>query len=136
MAEAADRDSIARQWITSFADVFETGMPYFEAALARWGSETWAATATFLGLLARLPDSHIVRKYGTEAAEAVRREAARASARLDASIDPEQLAPELLAWDADLKRRGLNPGTSADLTVAAIFARRLRNALRRRPFAG
>ena len=56
--------------------------------------------------------------------------------RLDASADPERLAPELLAWDADLKQRGLNPGTSADLTVAAIFARRLRNALRHPGFAG
>jgi triphosphoribosyl-dephospho-CoA synthase len=136
MAEAAERDSIARQWVTDFADVFEAGVPAFETALTRWDRETWAATATFLSLLARLPDSHIVRKYGPETAETVRGEAARALARLDASADPEQLAPDLLAWDADLKRRGLNPGTSADLTVAVIFARRLRTALRCPPFAG
>ena len=88
------------------------------------------------GLLARLPDSHVLRKYGAEAAETVRREAARALARLDAGTDPEQLVPELLAWDAALKRRGLNPGTSADLTVAVIFAWRLRNGLRHPAFAG
>jgi triphosphoribosyl-dephospho-CoA synthase len=39
------------------------------------------------------------------------------------------LLPELLAWDAELKREGINPGTSADLTVATLFARRVRNIL-------
>jgi triphosphoribosyl-dephospho-CoA synthase len=28
----------------------------------------------------------------------------------------------LLSWDAALKSRGINPGTSADLTVATLFA--------------
>jgi triphosphoribosyl-dephospho-CoA synthase len=28
----------------------------------------------------------------------------------------------LLGWDAALKSRGINPGTSADLTVATLFA--------------
>jgi triphosphoribosyl-dephospho-CoA synthetase len=32
---------------------------------------------------------------------------------------------DLITFDADLKRRGLNPGASADLTVAVLFARRL-----------
>ena len=31
----------------------------------------------------------------------------------------------LLRWDAALKARGINPGTSADLTVATLFASRL-----------
>jgi triphosphoribosyl-dephospho-CoA synthase len=33
--------------------------------------------------------------------------------------------PPLAAFDASLKARGLNPGTSADLTVATLFAERL-----------
>jgi triphosphoribosyl-dephospho-CoA synthase len=136
MAEAAPRDSIARQWTTGFADVLDAGLPAFDAALARWGEETWAATDAYLRFLAILPDSHVARKHGTESAEAVRREAAAVLARLDATAEPQTLAPGLLAWDADLKRRGLNPGTSADLTVATIFAWHLRNALRRGGIAG
>jgi triphosphoribosyl-dephospho-CoA synthase len=31
----------------------------------------------------------------------------------------------LLSWDAALKTRGINPGTSADLTVATLFASNL-----------
>jgi triphosphoribosyl-dephospho-CoA synthase len=37
--------------------------------------------------------------------------------------------PDLLRWDAALKQRGINPGTSADLTVATLFAHRLRSIL-------
>lgn len=136
MAEAAHRDSIARQWVTGFADVFDAGLPAYDDALARWGREGWAATAAYLGFLATVPDSHVARKYGAETAEAVRHEAAAALARLDTAAEPEAAVPGLLAWDADLKRRGLNPGTSADLTVATIFAWQLRSGLRHGDFAG
>ena len=136
MAEAAGRDSIARQWVTGFAEVFEAGMPAIDAALARWGSEGWAVTDAYLRLLARLPDSHIARKHGIGAANAVRHEAEAMLARLDAVPNPEHIVPVLMAWDTDLKRRGLNPGTSADLTVATIFAQRLRGGLQAPGFAG
>jgi triphosphoribosyl-dephospho-CoA synthase len=33
----------------------------------------------------------------------------------------------LLSWDAELKKQGINPGTSADLTVATILANSLMN---------
>ena len=39
-----------------------------------------------------------------------------------AARDPEGIADGLLGWDAALKARGINPGTSADLTVATVFA--------------
>ena len=136
MEEAAARDSVARQWTTGFADVFEGGFSAFDAALTRWKSETWAVTDTYLRFLARLPDSHIARRHGTIMADAVRREGEAVLARFDASGHPETLAPDLLAWDAALKRRGLNPGTSADLTVATIFARRLGAVLQPGMFAG
>lgn len=136
MAEASGRDAIARQWTTRFADVFDRGVPGFEAALARWRAEAWAATETYLRFLAAIPDSHVSRKYGIGAAADVQAEAAGAFSRLDACSDPEALVPALLAWDAELKRRRINPGTSADLTVATIFAWRLRNVLRQPGFAG
>ncbi|HEU01488.1 MAG TPA: triphosphoribosyl-dephospho-CoA synthase, partial [Aurantimonas coralicida] len=36
----------------------------------------------------------------------------------------------LLGFDAELKREGINPGTSADLTVASLFAMNLAEAVR------
>jgi triphosphoribosyl-dephospho-CoA synthase len=46
--------------------------------------------------------------------------------------DPAGVVGELLVWDADLKARGINPGTTADLTVATSFGIRLQSVL---PFA-
>jgi triphosphoribosyl-dephospho-CoA synthase len=42
---------------------------------------------------------------------------------------PAALRDDLLQWDARLKAQGINPGTSADLTVATVFAHRLRTIL-------
>ncbi len=121
MAEAAPRDLIARQWVTGLADIFDLGLP----ALATWGGRAWPALAPYFVFLSAFPDSHVARKHGAAAAEALRREAATWYPRLALTPDPRALLPALLAWDAELKRDGLNPGTSADLTVASLFAERL-----------
>ena len=39
-----------------------------------------------------------------------------------------RLQPALLAFDRELKQAGINPGTSADLTVASHFAAALLTA--------
>lgn len=129
MAEAADRDRIAHQFSTGFADIFDRGLDRLDAAARRWPDPRWATLAVYLGFLAAFPDSHIARKYGTVAAEAVRRGAAKFEHRLDAAEEPDVLLGELLVWDRELKAGGLNPGTTADLTVATLFARRLNEHL-------
>lgn len=129
MAEAAERDLVARQYTNDFADVFDLGLPRLEAMIAKHGEPTWAALAAYLGFLSAFPDSHIVRKRGAEAAATVRRDAVPLLARLQSAERPAQLLPDLLLWDAALKAAGINPGTSADLTVATLFAFRLRTVL-------
>jgi triphosphoribosyl-dephospho-CoA synthase len=122
MADAADRDRIARQYVTAYADVFERGLPLLAAAAAQRWEPAWSVCALYLGFLSAFPDSHVVRKYGLAVAEDVRGTATKFHAALQASRGPAQLREELSAWDADLKARGINPGTSADLTVATLFA--------------
>ena len=39
-----------------------------------------------------------------------------------ATENPKTCQSALLKFDADLKAQGLNPGTSADLTVASLLA--------------
>jgi triphosphoribosyl-dephospho-CoA synthase len=104
-------------------------MPAFRCALARWGDEAWAAAAAYLMFLGRFPDSHVERKFGPEAAEVLRRRAAPLAERLAAADRPAALADPLFAFDAELKAQGLNPGTSADLTVATLFAHHLEAGL-------
>lgn len=129
MAEAAARDRIALQYASGYRDVFETGVPELQAALGRYARlpnrEAWAASATYLAFLTRFPDSHILRKQGDAAAREVMKEAKDIHRVLAAAADPEETVPDLLAFDKTLKNRGLNPGTSADMTVASLLAVRL-----------
>jgi triphosphoribosyl-dephospho-CoA synthase len=125
MGEAADRDRIARQYVTAYDDVFALGLPALAAAGRRKSEARWSTLAVYLTFLAAIPDTHVARKFGLSVAEAVRREAARWRDSFMAARDPEGMSDELLAWDASLKARGINPGTSADLTVATLFASRL-----------
>ena len=36
--------------------------------------------------------------------------------------NPARMQKKLIDWDASLKKRKINPGTSADLTVATLLA--------------
>ncbi|WP_029558796.1 triphosphoribosyl-dephospho-CoA synthase [Xanthobacter sp. 91] len=117
MALAADRDTIARQYVTGYADLFALGVP----ALAVRPLERRRIEDAYLAFLATLPDSHIARKFGPEQAEVVRQEAVALRGGLS-GLSPAERHDALLAFDTSLKARGLNPGTSADLTVASIFA--------------
>ena len=130
MAEAAGRDAIALQYVTDFAAIFEAGVPTYAAALARGWAAPWAAAAVYLGFLAGMPDSHVLRKHGPVAAAKLQAEAASWPPRLASVAQPTDLAPALMAWDAALKRQDLNPGTSADLTVASVFTHMLQGDLR------
>jgi triphosphoribosyl-dephospho-CoA synthase len=125
MTEASGRDRVARQYATSFADIFEVGLPRLEAAVVQYADLRWAILATYLEFLSALPDTHIARKHGAPAADRVCDAAAALQRSLHATEHPETLLPGLLTWDAALKADGINPGTSADLTVATLFANRL-----------
>jgi len=129
MALAADRDSIARQYRDGYAELFELGVPPLAGVLldAPAGAGDTPAPAlaaavqrVFLAFLARFPDSHIVRKHGPAVAHTVMCSAQPWQARARAGVDLDA-DPGFAAWDLELKEAGLNPGTSADLTVAALF---------------
>jgi triphosphoribosyl-dephospho-CoA synthase len=129
MSAAANRDMVARQYATDFADIFDVGLPLFESVSQSKGEAKWATLAIFLGFLSAFPDSHIARKFGAETANCVQRAALNFAAMLQAAEQPNQVLPALLTWDAALKAKAINPGTTADLTVATLFAHRLRNIL-------
>jgi triphosphoribosyl-dephospho-CoA synthase len=109
MMAAAERDSVASEYVTDFALTFEVGLP----ALDRDLPVRDAIVQLHLRLLAHTPDTLIARKAGAEAAAQVS-EGAR-----------EVLAGRrtLESFDASLRAEGnrLNPGTTADLVTATVF---------------
>jgi triphosphoribosyl-dephospho-CoA synthase len=129
MQEAAGRDRIARQYVTSYDDVFVIGVPVLEATLSRGETGMWPTVFAFMAFLAGFPDSHVVRLHGAEIADRVREEAADILAALDAAVDEAARIALLMGFDRHLKARAINPGTSADLTVASLLVHSLRFAL-------
>jgi triphosphoribosyl-dephospho-CoA synthase len=122
MALAADRDRIARQYADGYDDVFDIGVRRLRGAHRAGETAEWAATCAYMDFLATFADSHIVRKLGADIAETVRGEAAALATRLGEAPRDERMIADLVAFDANLKSRGLNPGSSADLTVASLLA--------------
>jgi triphosphoribosyl-dephospho-CoA synthase len=121
MASAQYKDRIAWQYANAFADVLEFGLPHYNKAMRKWSNQAWATTALYLGFLTRQLDSHIIRKYGEALANQVMQEAIELQGLYWAADNPKLVQKHLLAWDAYLKARNINPGTSADLTVACIM---------------
>jgi len=126
MREARDRDQVAMQYANDYADIF-AGATRYRDTLQHWQRPAWATTAVFLGFLAEFEDTHLVRKFGHKIANEVREHAKLHQAVLLAQENPKTYQRALLDFDRELKSRGLNPGTSADLTVASLLAVELEN---------
>jgi triphosphoribosyl-dephospho-CoA synthase len=122
MMLAADRDLIARQYANGFREVFDDALPPLRDALALGLALETAIVATHLSLLSRHPDSLIFRKAGLECAREVSR---RAADVLSAGWPDRPAAVEMCTafddWLRDPSRR-YNPGTTADLVTAALYA--------------
>jgi triphosphoribosyl-dephospho-CoA synthase len=121
MRLAADRDRIAYQYVSGFADIFDLGLPAAEGAT----TPAEAAAKAYWRFLTTNADSHIARKHGMAKADGVKRLAQEIDRALARTPDGRARTLILLKLDARLKAERLNPGTSADLTVATLFARTL-----------
>lgn len=120
MAAAWSRDRIAAQYADGYRDVFDIGV-----ACARSLADADAvslAEAVYLEFLTAFPDSHILRKHDETLAAAVLAEAREVRRQVAGSSSAALRREHLFVFDARLKWQGINPGTSADLTVASLFA--------------
>ena len=113
MRLAADRDLVARQYANGYADLFHLALPALRSSLASGRPLEDAIIDAHLTVLARHPDTLILRKRGRLVAAEASRLAAQAlsSGALD-------------ALDTFLRsdRHALNPGATADLIAATLFA--------------
>jgi triphosphoribosyl-dephospho-CoA synthase len=122
MRLAAGRDLVARQYDNDYSDVFARTLPRLRHAIERgWPVET-AIIDAYLDFLAYRPDTLIARKRG----EATALEASNRANRvleLGWPGTPEGIQ-ELADFDAWLRLDGhaRNPGATADLITAALFA--------------
>jgi triphosphoribosyl-dephospho-CoA synthase len=121
MALAAERDSVAREYATDFATTFDVGVPALRAARRAGFGWTDATVEAFLRILATCPDTHIARKLGSDAALAVSRRARDVEEAGGVRTEAGRGALERLDVDLRDAANARNPGTTADLTCAALF---------------
>jgi triphosphoribosyl-dephospho-CoA synthase len=129
MAAAAERDTIASEYVSDYAVTFELGLPALTDALGDGLHARDATVEVALLLLAEVPDTLIARKRGAEAAARV---ATGAHHVLSAGGVRTSRGTEALAeFDASLRQDGnaLNPGTTADLATAVLFVALLEGVL-------
>jgi triphosphoribosyl-dephospho-CoA synthase len=129
MKLASGRDRIAYQYTVSFKDIFDFAIPRYYSGTSRWGDEAWAAVFVFSGLLEAIPDTHIERKFGNRFTRMVAERIAMVNQMLSQSDRPESAMQLLYEVDVEFKSSGVNPGTTADLTVACLLAVRLESLL-------
>jgi triphosphoribosyl-dephospho-CoA synthase len=107
MDESAAVDGVAAEWVDRFERTF---------AAAEWlradeGPVPDRAARAFLRLLADRPDTFVAKQRGEAAARAA---SERARAAREEEVEPARLAESFVA-------EGINPGTTADLTAAALY---------------
>jgi triphosphoribosyl-dephospho-CoA synthase len=121
MRLAALRDGIAREYASVFATTFETGAPSLERARRDGLSWDDAVVETFLVLLGAAPDTHVVRRAGAAIADDVSRRAREVLAAGGVRSKDGRRALDGMDQALRDERHSRNPGTTADLTAAAIF---------------
>lgn len=121
MSLAARRDRVAAQYVCGFSDVLDQGLSWLTSF---YDPDHWEQSIVrlHLKLMASYPDTLIARKCGWEIARESQRGALQVlSAGWPDSSDGHAQMAHFDAWlRADGHRR--NPGTTADLVSAVIFA--------------
>ncbi|MDG5818302.1 triphosphoribosyl-dephospho-CoA synthase [Natronococcus sp. A-GB7] len=113
MDRSVPGDDVAREWVTGFERSFAAA----ERLAAAEGPILERTAAVFLSLLAERPDTLVANRSG----EAV---AAEATERAAALVERDALETDRDAVEAfadELVDRGINPGTTADVTAAGLF---------------
>ncbi|MFA5332169.1 MAG: triphosphoribosyl-dephospho-CoA synthase [Methanoregula sp.] len=106
MEHSAANDMVAREWTNGFA-LTRRGADL----LHRIGPGRNAIVEMFLNLLATEPDTFIIKKSGPAVAQEVMRKAREV-------LDGKRV---LENFDAECIDAGINPGSIADITIAAIY---------------
>ena len=116
---AASYDNICAEWVNNYPITFDLAYPYLMEQLKR-GDLNTAVVHTFLKVLSEHPDTFIARKVGVEKAREVSLDAKKALE--SGGLETSEGRKSIIEFDRRLRDSGnlFNPGTTADITAAAL----------------
>jgi triphosphoribosyl-dephospho-CoA synthase len=116
---AADYDDVCAEWVNNYPITFDLAYPYLMKQL-KGRDLNKAITHTFLKVLSEHPDTFIARKVGFEKAYEISLNAKKVLEL--GGVETYEGRKSILEFDRKLRESGnlLNPGTTADLTAAAL----------------
>ena len=116
---AAGYDDICSEWVNNYPITFDLAYPYLTAQL-KHGDLNTAVVHTFLKVLSEHPDTFIARKVGAEKARKISLDAKKILEL--GGLETSAGRKTILELDRRLResRNLLNPGTTADITAAAL----------------
>ena len=121
MDYSAKYDRISYQFSHNYSDILDFIIPKLIILNEKHNSLDISLSILFIEILAKIPDSHISRKYGDKIAKKTSNNASDLLKILDRENSPDCLANELNDLDYKYKKKGINPGTTADLLVASLM---------------
>ncbi|ELZ07107.1 triphosphoribosyl-dephospho-CoA protein [Natrinema thermotolerans DSM 11552] len=113
MERSVPGDGVAREWV----DGFDRSFAAADRLAAAEGPLSDRTATVFLSLLAERPDTLVATRHG----EATAREVTERAAALVAEDALETDRRTVDRFADDLVERGINPGTTADITAAGLF---------------
>ena len=116
---ASGYDDICYEWVNNYPVTFDLAYPYLMKLLESKSLNT-AVVHTFLKILSERPDTFIARKVGKEKALEVSLDAKNVLEL--GGLETAKGKKNLIELDKKLRSKGnsCNPGTTADLTAAAL----------------
>ena len=128
MALAPSYDLVARQYLNDYQQIFEYMLPAYLEFIAKWGySSRYPVVGIYLMFLAEYPDSLVIRKFGKDRANHLRDDVKFLYQEFSNMKNPKKFEDTLLKIDEELKNKRINPGTTADVTVATVLVASLEN---------
>jgi triphosphoribosyl-dephospho-CoA synthase len=129
MRIAEERDSIAKQYVTNYKDILNFGLPILTSSIKSGESVEWATAFAYLKFLASVPDTLIRRKQSWEHALEITKAAIKILTKVNENNMLSSFEAEIITWDNELKKKAINPGTTADLIAATLLIYAFQQAL-------
>lgn len=119
MAISSGWDNISKEWVTDMQITFEFGYPLVRKLYGRTKNMNTTTVQSFLEILSKYPDTYVRRIHGKKIAEKVS-EKARAITEKGGMLTS---AGRVLIkkFDEELRKKSINPGTTADLTSSSLM---------------